>query len=495
MGNHFKEFLLTPQEKMYANHYLQTHKRLALVVILILMLFVLGFIVPSFFVQLALAMFGGRMDTNDDFVMFVSLWLIAICILAYLLPLFQFQFLMKRTSSDLYLSLPIERKRLFYVHYIIGLLFILTASLILAVPILLISFSLRFFCLVFLLLLLILMILGCCLYTFFTNLVIRCHTILDAMMICGLYTILPVFVFTCLSSFFKGICMQILTSDIMDWNVLTNINASLSYIGSLLSIPWQMNHWTQFIFFHLSKDITAQLFYLVMDLLLWILFAIVCFRNARKCFVNIRSEESEQPVKSFLTYPILIPVVTFLLVLGFGEGAFISLGLIIGLIVYLIAYFFAQRKISWDWRKIAVYVGIVLICALCHRIMLETKVFGMVTEIPARDQIGSVYVNVNAYSIDSVSDGSSQIKQGESGWISQETTVDALLKDIEDMTSYAATKDGNDYDGGLVQIQYKMKDGTFVERMYWFAGVHRSYLEQLYAKWKEKGYFVSYAEE
>ena len=119
----FDTLRLNRQEKQYAKHYVQTNMRLAIVVVMVLCLFVLGLLIPEQLIGIPLFLFDGSLGYYHE-VGGMAMFFISICILAYLLPLFQFRFLMKRSHSDLYLSLPMERKRLFYVHYVIGLLFI-----------------------------------------------------------------------------------------------------------------------------------------------------------------------------------------------------------------------------------------------------------------------------------------------------------------------------------------------------------------------------------
>ena len=127
-----KQLLLTNTELSYLKYYIKKEARLGITAIIILALFVSGLLLPGALVKIGLILFGGQFDDYSG-----SGWesmsrvFISVCILAYLLPLYLFRFLMNRSGNDLYLSLPIERKRLFYVHYIIGLFYLITISLLL----------------------------------------------------------------------------------------------------------------------------------------------------------------------------------------------------------------------------------------------------------------------------------------------------------------------------------------------------------------------------
>lgn len=393
----FESLRLSAQEQQYAKHYIQTHFRLAMVVIIVLCLFVLGLLLPESLIMLPLSFFTGSISGIAD-EEGLPLFFISICILAYVLPLFQFRFLMQRSGSDLYLSLPMERKRLFYVHYGIGLVFLVTCALVeLLVMICFagpsgnglneLELNGRFVCGVYILL-------GICLYTFFVALVMHCHRILDGMLICIIYTILPVLIYYSLQLFLYHAQNSVMFADsFVSYNTVEDAAASHDMIfmfASLLSIPWQMNSWLDVAYGSFGDSLS----FLAAALIAWMIVAVLCYLHARDKMVRMRSELSGQPTQSLLTYPLLIPVLALLFVMAFGNGSIISFPILMILVIYLFAYCFAKRKLTFDVRTLLVYMAIVLISSGLYHLIGKNHWFQTIHEFPTADGIEYMQIEV-----------------------------------------------------------------------------------------------------
>lgn len=487
-----KQLLLTQQERSYIRHYLKKEARLGIVVILILCLFVMGFLIPSPLIHLALELFGGiyeeAMSENT------ALVFISICILAYLLPLYLFRFLMKRNSGDLYLSLPMERKRLFYVHYLIGIGFLAAASFIIlilysffwvmsdasastALSTYGIGYTKDFLTYFFLHCWFI--VLGCCLYTFFTFLIIRCHTLSDAISVACLYTLLPLFVYYACAAFLNNVGNEILVSVSSYIAENSGIVHFLNLMAATLSIPWQMNQWLQLISGNMFLSYTFEL--LLIDGIIWIFVAVGCFLGAQKAFVRIRSELSEQPTDAFITYPLLIPLFTLLLLLAAQGSSIISVATVMIALAYMLAEFFAQRRISFSWRKLLQLFILIGISNLLFFLLVQTKLFGTVKEVPQIEGIETANIEVYDYHTyqyyESTMPSNKQLKQIREY---HQQLVDKLSRnhgsDEYDTSAWYYT----------ITFRYYDSDDTVITRTYPLYEKDQEYLKQLMDEWTKQ---------
>lgn len=503
----FQSLFLNEQEKSYALHYLRTNGRLALVSGIILLLFVMDFLIPNPLVQLVLAVFGGRVVMEEANA--VMKLLISTCILAYVLPLFQFRFLMKRSHSDLYLSLPIERKRLFYVHYLIGLCYMGVMVLMLGMAVFVMSAhdygivptlgqsGLYFigYGWIIVMLVVIFLVLGACLYTFFTACIIRCHNVLDGLLICGAYTLLPLLMYYSLLIFYNTMREHLLIASYgYEWSLLlSSSDAHINVLAALTSIPWQMNEWVK-LFFLGEIDAQVEWTLLLLELLVWVGIAIFAYRNGVDYFVHLKSEESEQPTKSLFTYPLLIPFVSFWLLLAVGDGTLFHMMNLVLFVLYLLAHFFAQRKIALSWRMIAMFVVLLCISNGLYHLGYATNGFNLIHEMPQRERIQSVQVEVQLFELE---EGTlaQDIKLYFSEPMQDAEALDAMYTYHQQWLAYADPKVSWDEQIGMIEVSYELDQGERMVRMYAFPLAHQEYLKQLFQEWLESGWLKDYGME
>lgn len=384
-------FRLNSQEKRYAKQYLHANKRLLLLDGAILVMLVSGMLLPEMVMEIGFSLFEGYNNGIQSDSYQIELYMLSTCILAYILPIFQFHFLMKRTSSDLYLSLPIRRERLFYVHYVIGAGILIALSLFLGGCYLVfwIGWELSYW-LIALVLMMVLMTLSFLLYTFFTLLVMKCHTMLDAILVCIAYTFLPVILHFALKTFFNQISDQLLLSYIYYGGIELSFHQLSQYFSVLLSLPWLMIQWIDLVRYGVGLPFA----FLVIETLAWMSFCGYCFVWAKRSFVNIKSEESGQPSKSFVTYPLILPILAFILMLNTTKGTILSFPMALIFLSYLIAYFFAQRKIKWSLRMMIPFVACMVLSTVTYHVCYSTNLFGMVYEIPTNQGISEAVIYI-----------------------------------------------------------------------------------------------------
>lgn len=484
-------FLLSDREKAYAKHYMRTNNRLAIVTALILALFVMGYITPSILIYASLDLFGGAINSAVGEI--VSSLFISICILAYILPIYQFRFLMKRSSSDLYLSLPIERKRLFYVHYLIGLLYMGAVAILESIPVMYAYFENNHYysgvtvdatwnaplygtmetAMIILCLLSVFLVLGTCLYTFFTCFIVRCHTILDAVLICAVYTLLPLIVYYSIGFFLSDVANEVLYS--MESYGPSYTGTLADILVALTSLPWQMNAWVHLCFDRsLAADYTLVL--LVTEMIVWMILAVICYRNAQNYFIRLKSEDISQPTKSPLTYPLLIPFVTFQLLLILGEGKLISLTICILFALYLIARFFARRKISWEPRMMILYLLLVLASSALYRVMVQTSVLGTVAELPQSSEVKSIQLELM----------DQHFAYYTSDDITKREHKDAIMRAHAQWLPHTTKTLNQNEAHGSITIRYMLMNDESLYRHYYFDEANTAYLETLLKQWEEE---------
>ncbi len=480
---------LTPQEQQYAKHYMKTHMRLAIVVVIVLCLFVLHLLIPDSLIYIPLSIFDGSLNgvVGGEG---LSMFFISICILAYLLPLFQFRFLMQRSGSDLYLSLPIERKRLFYIHYGIGLVFLIACALIELLVMLCfvgstgnglndLSLNTRFVCGIYI-------VLGVCLYTFFVALIMHCHRILDGVLICIIYTILPLLIYYSLGTFLHQAQCDAMHADTF-YRYFTN-ESVIQYrdivfmFAALLSIPWQMNCWLDVAY----CEPGASSSFLVAALIAWMIVAILCYLHARDKMIRMRSETSGQPTQSLLTYPLLIPILALIFVMAFGGGEIISFSIFMILAVYLLAYCFAQRKLTFDYRNLLVYVAIVLCSSALYHLIGINHWFQTVKEIPEVDEVE--YMNVEIQFRSEANEFDYKISEA----ISDPKVIQEFIQDQEILAKHHEKRTDDEpciasvtfyyhSQGTVDALCYECRKGSKDQEM----------IDQMISKWQKKNYLTN----
>lgn len=477
-----KQLLLNQSETLYIKHYFQKEMRLGCAVFIILTLFVLGFLIPMPLIDLGLLFFGGK-DSNASN---LSLVFIAICLLAYSLPLYLFRFLMKRSSNDLYLSLPIERKRLFYVHYLIGLIYLTAVSFLLLI-IFCVFNGLSFFdalqaeyvnVIVYFILNCGFILLGCFLYTFFTYLTVRCHTLADAMAMGIIYTLLPIVIYISCVTFGERVINETLVSVI---NIISEESLFADFLDSMtviLSIPAQMQHWLLLLSPEWSGVSSFEI--LCFSGVIWFVFAIGCFNGAQKAFVRLRSEQCGQVSDAFFTYPLLIPLITFFLLVGLQHKQIITITTLVIALGYMLANFLAWRRIHFSIRRCLLFIAMASTSYLLFMTCTSTNMFGMVEEVPSLDQIETVDLDIMENYQDEY--------YGFSGKSVESYKLIHFLEFQSEIAELAKHQNKDELDDWYYQIsfRYVTDDNQTIYRLYVFPKTEAERVAALMKKWQEQ---------
>lgn len=492
-----KQLLLTNTELSYVNYYIKKEARLGIATIIILALFVSGLLLPAALVEIGLTLFGGQFDFHSG-----SGWesmsrvFISVCVLAYLLPLYLFRFKMNRSGNDLYLSLPIERKRLFYVHYVIGLFYLITISLLLLIGYSVFVKALSIYQITsagsfsYILLNIYFIGLGVCLYTFFTYIVIRCYNLLDAILMELAYTLLPLLFYYALQALIIHAAEASTAYLFLGFDDASLLNM-IELPTAVLSIPTQMNLWMLYYCSYASEAVIALELLLVAGLL-WIIFAVCCFLGARRSFVRIRSEQSGQNTNAFFTYPLLIPLVSFLLLIATQSEQLFSISIIFILVAYLLAHFIAYRKISFSIRKLLLFFSLAASSFLLFISLTKTNLFGALKEVPKLENVNSFTLGITQYDANNESPQTTFL----SGSGSSDEALADILREQAKIRDYKKQHSNNEfYDQAyIVRFQYDSDTAEqgFIERTYIFNQEDREYIEARITEWKKNNIIQNY---
>ncbi|MCI9291912.1 MAG: hypothetical protein HFF02_01130 [Erysipelotrichaceae bacterium] len=468
--NTFGGWLFHASERPYIKQYINANKHLIFVIMIFLSLIASGSLVPSSLVSYAFMAFG--FDPINAYGLITSdrsLVMICVCMLSYFLPIFQFRFLMSASGRDLYLSLPIKRERLYHIHYFIGALFMGVATVWCGVVFLLFHpYNQRILVSVFVFLLFLLI--GLCLYTFFTFIVVKSHSLLDAFIICMSYTLLSMMFTNAFQRFFQASAAHILIGNGFD-----TVPSHVQQFISLLSPPWIMFHWN--VLFLEDVQSHLSLIWVIVHTILWMVFACFCFVYAKRSFVRKKMEQRKDS-QEWVTYPLLVPMGEAVLILGYGEGQLCSFAIILLFVFSLIAHFFVKRKIHLDWRMPLRFIGFVLLGYGLMQASIATDFFGLIQEIPKQEDVEMVSVQVfDTQCVDCsiletlwIQD-SKRISKVMSG---QETMMKSKLKTMDEDVSL------------IVTFQYVYHDGEESIRSY-YVTQQQTQVRTVLEEWKKLG--------
>lgn len=460
--------------KAYLRYYINSNKRLLILVFIIL------FLMMPFFTFNYMGLPYGEYSLDRFYMGFISLGAAACaggCILSYLLPIYNFRYLYKKRSHELYFSLPIQRKHLFLYNYISGLI-------VLFVP-LLINYLLGYFVMLGLgfrarliyMMIPLLFILGLSIlllvqYSIFTFLSVKCNNLIDSILVNGAYVVMPFIVIFAANIFFNN---QIIT-------MLGSVGASpnefidMGLIQTLLSMPA-----TIYVFlFNTMRSMASELY--VIDnfvsfnwlyFLYWGVIGVLCFWFGWKSFVDRKPEDAEQRTVSLFGYPVIITVITFCMILFIMN---INSGLVVPSIIVLVAYFcmifFSNRKIQIRKLHVIVFTVIYLGTFGFSYLYTQTKGFGMVREFPSMAEVKKIEFDVNTSYVGDRENMLFNFRIGKNKEIYLNSYSATLQKkdSIETIgnNQKQLSKLNVDYSQDMyyVNIQYEMQNGKSIYRRY-----------------------------
>lgn len=478
-------------EKNYIRWYLQSNKKklLFLVILLFVSLPMLALLTPEKIVE---------QNYSVPFVFETFIYVFLLFVLALIVPLYNFNFLMGKRSIDTFFAMPIKRKRFFVLQYALGIISVLilvNGTFLLALLCERATWGLLG---EFLTLMLLLSIVALCMYTLYTFLIIKCNNLWDAIVVCIAYTILPLIVFSALNSLVANALSSFLVSTIANVGEVFSYSI-LNYALSLLTLGmYTTAHFFEIVFNMHMEPLAFYDQFLDFSKLLaisfWMIVSVVLFVRARHAFTIRCGEASEQRTTTWVCYPVLIVLITFSLLMN-ENISFQSFGSIMNImfvfVVYLIMVFFAKRKIALTKSISFIFIGLMVVVMSITFIFTATRGFNRIQELPKLDEVESVQLFFYSQN--------DRIEfKGKSYWnlnSGEVKDIDAITEiyDLQNFIASNMTKSDILYEYRIsVNLQYALKNGEYIQREYRFINDDERFKEEVFAVMEHlynKGYF------
>lgn len=458
----------------YIRYYLRDNKRL------LFLIFIILFVMMPFFTFNASILSVSR-DGKQAFSALAGAACVGGCALSFLVPIFNMRFLFNKRSCDLYFSLPIKRKDLFYAQYFSGLLAMLiplSINYLLGIGVVLLATVLEvgvgassvYLFTVLLLFYVILVIFLVILYSIFTFISTICNNLIDTILIAGSAVVLPFIIYQALNTFVSNQIGQVLSGiSYGGYNEFYD----LQIILDLLSAP-------RVLYLALYQIVESfiieptDIMSVTCLTIYWIVVGILAYVFAKKYFIARKQEAAEQRTTHILTYPLVIVSVTLaiiLLIMNANMG--VVLPVIMTFIVYCCMVFFSKRTIKLKPSNIIAFVILIGISGSLSFIFHETSGFGAIKEFPTVNEIKEAHINVYNHNDDFLL---IHRPLGQKGKIAKVSNFRYTTKNKKDFSrfienqKFASSNRLNNYEydgsGYSVQMDYELKDGRRFLRSY-----------------------------
>lgn len=395
--------------------------------------------------------------------------------LAMGLPIYLFQYLWKQRSADLYLPLPMSKRQLFFIHYVLGLCLSALPIVMFLIAAALREESRAFYPYLALFAIGIYLITSAS-YSLYVFAVVKCNSLWDAWIAVLGYALL-----------------QILLASTIDWMLSNVVHQVLSGSGSvteffpirgievLLSPILACTHWLDGVstaVFVQSQNaavlpVWENLFAQnhvqpLLFLTLLILSGAACL-GACYSYEHRKGEDSEQKTTSKWIYPLLIFAITACML--FVTSASMST-LWITLIVFLILNFAAERKITLRLSRIAGFLAMMLCGVALFWVMVQTKGFHLIHEYYSPQEIQDItfylYLHEETEELPIPSLPSLQENNEDTRSVElREPVGDAqFIEWMLKLQHESAEANGYESSIGYIQINFALKNGKTANRGY-----------------------------
>lgn len=366
-------------------------------------------------------------------------YLSIICALAasFIIPLCLYNYLYDRKASDVFLSLPISREDMFKTSFIYGY------------GIFLIPYTIVYLVVCILLLLMSMLEVQVAIYTYLcciilalvieainTFVCIKCNNIIDAIIACFAYILLPLAIILCEVFFLDISISQMGLGFGYSVNELESFNILMLFESILMVVSKMFEYSEQGIgTVLLIKNYGYILVY-------WLIIAASAIYFAYQSFIKKKGEESGAKTTSKLIYPLIIFIsaICLCLLIDASNGLiYFVFMLCFTLIALAIMLFIANRKIQVS-KKALISIGIIFLATQSFSFIFRNSNLNIIQEIPAyHDNNGSLmtYTENGDISIEA----------------SNEFEMNLLISMHEALLTYVENSDENDISSS-VYINY-----------------------------------------
>lgn len=454
------------ETKNYCRYFIKRHTKLILLISTLLFL-TLPFLA---FTKGGIRLFSYSSQETIDLMGFASTLSFCAFVLAAIIPNIVFKFLHKRNSCDLYFALPMNRKTLFSLQYILGLgmaLIPLTLNVILVLVIILVRYAglLGIDLLIYIMLVYILFF---ALYSIITLLIIKCNNTLDAILATIGVIFLPMILLLTLRIFLNMQVNAIYVSVNTSFQEVFDISILFRYISPITCSKYFASY--------LDSRVVLSLSEYILPLCYWFILGFVSLYFARKTFIQKKEEDVEQRTISLLIYPLMILIIMIsLIIITFDMQMEMSdriTSTLVILVVYMISNFIWRRKIQFKIKELLMFgaiYGAVFGFTLAFQ---STTGFGLLSEIPNQSEIDKVDILINSDNeYTSITYDEEEIDLFQY-YVNKQIPIyeKELIKDIVNIQK-SCIEIGNNmsttvYSSESIEFTYHMMDGSIQNRYY-----------------------------
>lgn len=271
---------------------------------------------------------------------------ILVIILAIVIPIYEFSFKMKKISIDQMYSMPIKREKLYITKYLVGLIEIIIPITIsfLFMVLLIICKEHMYKTLLFIPYYFGLIIITTILYTLVVFIFTRCNTIIDGVVLIGLYSLVFLLLFTAIRTRINWSFLQYISS----FSIFSPLTTFDDYLGSLIC-----NN-------NPSERIINELMWsLIIEIILFFIMTVLFFVLLKKQ----KAEDAEQISNSYFGYNLMIPLYLFSIFTIEINASQTLIIIILALIGAYIGYIIKNR--SFKPKKMdLILTGVSVVCSI-----------------------------------------------------------------------------------------------------------------------------------
>ncbi len=392
-----------------------------------------------------------------------SCYLVYLCnlIMAVILPLYQFRYLMNKRSVDLYFPLPMKKQSLFLLDYGLG------AGLLLLPNVL-------FFLAVawegaahpylggYVVLMGVLALLAISLYSAVTFFVVKCNTMWDAAFAAGAVLASQVLIVVSITSLLDNITMQLLIGggSAREFFPIAYLESMTPLIAGFL---WLQDWCSALISFIMKgKDFWNSWFsqstLCFGTVLYYVVISIAFSCGACRSYMQRKGEAGEQKTTSKWIYPLFILLITCSLIVNnlLNVGYFWFT-----VVVFFLMNFLAERKITVRPKMIALLMIFIITVAGFAQIMLSTDGFGKIHELYKEEEIHAVRIDISYFQSDGKEDNGDSVYMSE--YIADEELINRVVRQHQRMVE----TDSSDA-CGVMSVNYELNNGNYAYRNVYF---------------------------
>lgn len=391
------------------------------------------------------------------------------------LPIYLFEMLYHKKSCDLYFSLPIKKQTLFCTISVYNLIVVIACVFInyflYIIPLSNMINAEISYVTMYIYIPLIILFTIICMQILVTFICIKSNNILDTLFILVGHLLAPFIIFGAMNTFLWS---QIDKFVLGMGDYMSMLNSFFVHFLEFVSLPFAS-------FSSIYYVINNSQDYHWLCNIFWIVLSIVVLYFSYQYFTKRKAEESGKRTNFILGYPYIIIIIIFgLICLSLSlNGITVVVYLTIIFMLYLFMIFFSQRKISLNFKKVSLFVILVIISYGIGYACEQTKGFYLVKEIPNLQNIEGITIQVSKY----LDDQDPQSIRLEGGKVKE--FIDDTVQIHEKSLEYI---DRSNFNVEIMFI-YQYKNGNTSNRSYYIdESTSQTFLEDYFKKYSDSEY-------